>query len=257
MTKEKSPNDPLKITISAKDLGALALANACPRCFWIKQKCKPLPYQIFPGIFSSIDAYVKKNVHACFDYYKKPPKWIPVFKDAFTYHKVPHWSKFWRTDRTTSIKLSGVMDDLLEQVNGSLIIPDYKTAKYTKTQDKLLPMYEAQLNGYGWIQDNLSDKPIAALYLIYCEPVTDREEETLEGRYHAGGVPWPVNKQNFYGFDMGFTVKTLPIKKDFSIVERLLVKAEIILKQPSPPAALEGCVDCKKLDHLTEIMGWF
>lgn len=251
MTKEKSPNDPPRITVSAKDLGALALANACPRCFWIKQKCKPLPYQIFPGIFSSIDSYVKKVVHASFDYYKKPPKFIPEFVDVFTYHKIPHWSKFKRIDPTTNIMVSGVMDDLLEQVNGSLIIPDYKTAKYTETQDKLLPMYEAQLNAYGWIQDNLSDKPVATLCLIYCEPVTDRPDD--EGPQTI----WPVNKHRVDGFDMAFKVKTHLIKQDRGIVERLLVKAEIILKQPSPPAALEGCVDCKKLDHLTEIMGWF
>ena len=44
-----------QIQISAKNLGALALPAFCPRCFWIRMKCGgKLPYQIFPGIFSSI-----------------------------------------------------------------------------------------------------------------------------------------------------------------------------------------------------------
>ncbi len=45
------------ITISAKNLGALAMRNFCPRYFWIGMHMDRLPYQIFPGIFSSIDSY--------------------------------------------------------------------------------------------------------------------------------------------------------------------------------------------------------
>jgi len=49
--------------ISAKTLGELALPDFCPRCFWLKLHAKHLPLQIFPGIFSSIDAYTKRVVH--------------------------------------------------------------------------------------------------------------------------------------------------------------------------------------------------
>jgi len=45
-----------KLRISAKNLGELALSDFCPRCFWLKLHAKRLPFQIFPGIFSSIDA---------------------------------------------------------------------------------------------------------------------------------------------------------------------------------------------------------
>lgn len=54
-----------QIKISAKNLGQVALEDFCPRCYWIKLKTSnKLPYQIFPGIFSSIDAYTKKCAHA-------------------------------------------------------------------------------------------------------------------------------------------------------------------------------------------------
>ena len=50
---------------SAKNLGELALPDSCPRCFWLKLRARQLPFQIFPGIFSSIDAYTKRVAHAC------------------------------------------------------------------------------------------------------------------------------------------------------------------------------------------------
>jgi len=58
---------PDQLRISAKDLGELAKPDFCPRCFWLKRHAKPLPFQIFPGIFSSIDSYTKKVVHAWMD----------------------------------------------------------------------------------------------------------------------------------------------------------------------------------------------
>ncbi|MHA1973162.1 MAG: hypothetical protein ACTSW1_09225, partial [Candidatus Hodarchaeales archaeon] len=85
---EKQP-----IRISAKNLGQLALPNYCPRCFYIKLKLNnKLPWQIFPGIFSSIDSYSKKITWTYFEKYKKLPPW---FSGEFVKPiPVPHWSKF-------------------------------------------------------------------------------------------------------------------------------------------------------------------
>jgi len=49
-----------QLRISAKNLGELARPEFCPRCFWLRAHAKRLPFQIFPGIFSSIDAYTKR-----------------------------------------------------------------------------------------------------------------------------------------------------------------------------------------------------
>ena len=57
-----------RMQISGKDLGVIALPGFCPRYFLISRKApQELPYQIFPGIFSSIDSYTKKIVHGWFD----------------------------------------------------------------------------------------------------------------------------------------------------------------------------------------------
>lgn len=50
--------------ISVKNLGELALAEFCPRCFRLRLHTRQLPFQIIPGIFSSIDACTKRVVHA-------------------------------------------------------------------------------------------------------------------------------------------------------------------------------------------------
>ena len=52
----------MALTISATALGELAHTGFCHRCFWVKRHCK-LPYQSFPGIFSSIDSSIKRVVH--------------------------------------------------------------------------------------------------------------------------------------------------------------------------------------------------
>ena len=57
-----------QIRISAKNLGQLVLDDFCPRCFWLKLKLGfKLPFQIFPGIFSTIDSYSKKITWQYFD----------------------------------------------------------------------------------------------------------------------------------------------------------------------------------------------
>lgn len=216
--------------ISAKNLGAMALPDFCPRCFWIKNQCK-LPYQIFPGIFSSIDSYTKKVVHQFIDNFGRAPSWIPDCKDIKSYMKPLHWSKFCYTDPATGITLSGVTDDILVTDKGD-IIPDYKTAKFTATHDKLLPMYQAQLNGYSIIHESLGNK-VRATPLIYLEPQTDQvnDIECMEG------------------FFMDFKAHVLSVERNHEMVFELLHLAKEILEGPVPDG-VHTCPDCNKLDEL-------
>ena len=42
--------------------GIFTIPDFCPRCFWIKLHMRfKLPFKISPGIFSSIDSYLKKD----------------------------------------------------------------------------------------------------------------------------------------------------------------------------------------------------
>lgn len=52
-----------KFQISGKNLGELNHVAYCERCVWIKLRLQHrLPYQVFPGVFSSIDAYTKRII---------------------------------------------------------------------------------------------------------------------------------------------------------------------------------------------------
>ena len=117
-----------QIRISAKNLGQLALPNYCPRCFYIKLKLgNKLPWQIFPGIFSSIDSYSKS---ICWTYYvkhKKLPPWFDKFGKFDCPIKVPGWNKFFLIDEKTNIKLTGIPDEIVRKKDGSYAILGLKT----------------------------------------------------------------------------------------------------------------------------------
>lgn len=222
-----------EIRISAKNLGSVAMPDFCPRCFWIKNNIKKLPWQIFPGIFSSIDAYTKKMVHYIMDTTGKPPVWIPEIGDAVKYLKVPWHTKFFRKDDKTGITVSGIMDDLFECEDGSRIIPDYKTAKFTKNADKLFPIYEVQLNMYAWIEEGFGSVVRPDLPLIYCEPVTEPDKHLVSND----------------GFMMPFAVKTLLVRKSTLLVHDILDKAADIVFGKIPPVS-EGCKDCSAFGNI-------
>ena len=125
------------IQISAKNLGALAMPSCCPRCFWLKLNCK-LPYQIFPGIFSSIDSYSKKITWGYYEKFNYLPDWFQPFGDFARPIKAPGRSIFFVEDEETNVKLTGIPDDIFQKKDGSYFIVDYKTARFTKNQDALL-----------------------------------------------------------------------------------------------------------------------
>ena len=144
------------VKISAKQLGILALKDFCPRCFYLKLKLQfELPYQIFPGIFSSIDSYSKKITWSYFEKYNKVPHWFSPFGKFTGLAPIPHHSNFFVVDSKTGIRLTGVPDDIFIMAGGRYFIIDYKTAKFTDTQDSLLPMYVVQLNSYAYIFEKL------------------------------------------------------------------------------------------------------
>ena len=138
------------INISAKNLGQLALPNFCPRCFWLQLKCKfKMPYQIFPGIFSTIDSYSKKITWRYWEKYNKVPPWFLPCGEFTEPVKVPHFSKFSIVDKESNVQLRGVPDEIFRTSDNSFFIADYKTSKFTENQDALLPLYKVQLNSYA------------------------------------------------------------------------------------------------------------
>jgi len=230
-------------TISCKDLGALALKKFCPRCFWIKRRCEnKLPFQIFPGIFSSIDNYTKKITNVHYDKKASVPNWLLLFGDLAKPIHVPHYSKFFVMDTETNIQLRGAPDEIIQKSDGSYFIIDYKTAKYTATQDELLPMYEVQLNAYAYIGNRCNFNPVSGIGLVYYEPQTDLTIDDLDAK---------LLKRGFYMEFIG-NLHKVELNPD-KIIPPLLKQVRSIVNARTMPAGIENCKDCVLLDKVMQV----
>lgn len=228
------------IRISGKNLGSLTLPGACHRCFWIKHNLKSLPFSIFPGIFSTFDSFNKQIVHSVFDSIGKAPEWLASLGDFKGYIDPPSHQNFQHLHEETEILITGSADGIFVGRDDRLTIVDYKTAKFTSNQDKLLPMYEMQLNCYALIAETLGLGQVSSLALVYFDP-SFAFEHVRE---------WERN----YGFDMGFSVHLLPVKIDRSRLVGVLQLAREILSLQLPPYRTNDCKDCQALDNLQHML---
>ncbi len=228
--------------ISAKDLGWLKTDTFCQRCFWITRHDRRLPYQTpFAGIFSSIDAYTKGVVEGYFERHRSFPGWLGGVGSPKRMIKTT-LSKF-RANVGDSV-LTGMPDALFQNADGSYGIIDYKTARYTGTQDALMPVYEVQLNGYAFIAERLGMAPVEGLHLVYFEPPPREGSEGVAERHTT-----------MEGFEMPFRPTVHKVRKNLGEVGRLLEKAERIYSMEDPPTGREGCEECARLDELLRIVG--
>jgi hypothetical protein len=226
------------LRISGKNLGALALAKACPRCLWLKLYLKHrLPYQIFPGIFSSIDSYSKRLVRDWFEEKAKSPSWLSELGPIHPCRKVPHFSEFQVLDERYNILLTGAPDEIFLLKGGTLIV-DYKTARFTDVQDELLPMYWVQLNTYARIATACGFGPVKGLYLVYFEPLTDGDRSYADCCTEDG-------------FHMKFSARPVKVELDLKMLEPLLAQARTLCDIPTPPSGRPDCEDCIRLEKLT------
>jgi len=226
------------LRISAKTLGELSLPDFCPRCFWIKLHAAKLPFQIFPGIFSSIDSYTKKIIHCYVDNGRCFPSWLSVLGQLTSYVNPPHYTKFQIVDRDSNVTLWGTPDGIFIKPDGSHLIVDYKTARYTESQDRLIPVYQVQLNAYAAIGEQWGLHPVTGLALIYMEPITDGEATLY------------MSNHKEYGFDMGFSAAVHWVDLDIDSIRLLLARARELYQLPVAPEGRQGCRDCISLDNL-------
>jgi len=226
------------VIISGKDLGAYASNMFCARCEWMRLYVKPLPFQTFPGIFSSIDRYNKRIVDRHFAR-QGLPSWLAPLGRVSELIDPPHFSKFSVVDAATGMTLRGEADGILRMEDGSYTIIDYKTARYTPGQESMFQIYEAQVNSYAYIAERLGLNPVRQLALVYMEPVTDDA---------AASDPTKVDP---LGFSMAFKATIVPVQvKHETIIPQLLNKAAEIERLASPPEGRSGCRDCRSLSRL-------
>jgi hypothetical protein len=214
------------------------MPSFCPRCFWLRLQLRhKLPYQIFPGIFSSIDSYTKQMVHDCFDRTGGSPSWLTELGPITSYKPPPSYTTYHTVIETFDIKLTGAPDAIFVRPDGSHVIADYKTARYTSGQDALLPLYEAQLNAYAVIGLRCGYSPVSGLGLIYFEPQT------------AGSAVSDANQRD-EGFVMGFAARVVPVDVNIGTLEPLLAATRELADRAEAPAGRPACDDCPIVDRL-------
>jgi len=136
--------------------------------------------------------------------------------------------------------LTGVPDGLLVRQDGSLVVVDYKTARFTAAQDALLPMYEVQPNTYGLIAERLRLSPVAKLVLAYCQPMTEDEDAD--------------ERRRDYGFDIGFVAYARTVNVNPDRLQPLLARTRALHDSASPPPPRLGCGDCVLLDRMCRLI---
>ena len=233
-----------QVRISAKSLGELALERFCPRCFWLKLRVRgKLPYQMIPGIFSTIDAYTKRVIKCHFERLQQVPAWLCRDDLRSVPLPVPHFSKFAVVHKPTNIMLTGTPDLILQRQDGSIEILDYKTSRFTEHQDRIMPLYRVQLNGYAYIAEHNGLSPVSKVVLVYLEPQTNVTAENVTEHLLGNGLR------------MAFGARLVELELDTEgLVVPLLEQARELADLQMVPDGVDGCQDCRRLGELTAIL---
>jgi hypothetical protein len=205
---------------------------------------KPLPFQSFPGIFSTIDRYNKFIVQNYFDRENTLPVWLKDLGEVGSYVNPPHWSKFQVTHEETGVTMRGEADGIFRMSDGSFTIVDYKTSKYSPAQRGMYSNYDVQLNAYAYIGERLGISPVRQLALVFMEPIAD--EQTAQ-------EPRLVDDR---GFSMGFeaTIVDVPLRPE-KLIPPLLRRVRDVAGMERSPVGSPGCKDCQAMDSLIDALG--
>jgi len=219
-------------------LGELRLEDFCPKCFWLKYyyplKERHPHYQHFPRIFNDIDSYIKEIIQLAFKNFESFP-WLKEIRETYNVAGIRENKEF--TTKLGKIFLKGRPDMIFRLEDGEALVVDFKTAKFTETQKKLFPLYEAQLNGYAFLLER-SGLKVKHLALIYLEPITSSKHPAFKLEFHEERPILP--------FD--FTMIEVD-KWDKNKVIELVKQAESILTSEEPPEGLPDCPKCVEFNN--------
>jgi hypothetical protein len=197
-----------------------------------------------PGIVSQADTYIKRVVNTHLQRTGSLPSWlIDALKNSFpdldfrsvSFVNIVRWQFSLLEARCV---LAGEVDAIWEFPDGRWFITDYKMASWTQTQQNLLPLYEAQLNAYAYLAQQLQRKAVVGLALIYFEP-----------EHNVQAVNDLDLLQRTKGQMMlGFRCTVVPVNlHPTNWVEELCRRVFFILSSATPPTGKEGCQGCQVL----------
>lgn len=232
--------------INARDLGQILLNDFCARCFWLTKKF-PLPQKHpfrspMPGIVSQSDSYIKRTVNTHLQQRGSLPRWLiaPLSSEfgGLNFNGVSLIKpKKWEHELTNvKVTLVGEPDAIWEFDDGRWFIADYKMASLSETQEKFLPLYEAQLNAYAYLARTKENRIVAGLALVYLES----EHKTHDIADNL------LLKRTQDQFMWGFKCSVVPVDIWASGgVEKICRDVFEILSSAEPPPGKGNCEGCQ------------
>lgn len=187
--KERSlPYSPGQKTAFKVSRSKIELFMQCQRCFWLDVRLKIKRPSGPPfNINKAIDELFKKE----FDVYRAEGKPHPLMSDN-QIKAVPYQHKEldkWRENfvgvvtihKATNLHVFGAVDDVWVDVEGKLIVVDYKATAKDKPVTRLGPeggwqdMYRRQMEVYQWLLRQNEFDVSDTGYFVYATGTTDRD----------------------------------------------------------------------------------
>lgn len=226
-----------QIRINARDLGKVALADFCPRCFWLTSRF-PLstehPFRSpMPGVSSTLDAYIKDAVNHTLTQTGKLPNWlVQVLGELQVVSAIK--PQRWET-KIGNFVLVGEPDVIWQLADGTIFIADYKVAQWTQRQEEIFPLYETQLKAYAYLAEKIGHR-VSGLALVYLQPQ----------RYSNN--PSKVVSITAEQLTLHFDCLVKPITSwSPQEVEDMVVQVGSILSSDKPPHGRNNCKKCLTL----------
>jgi hypothetical protein len=225
-----SPNseEPFKLSRSKLDLFL-----QCPRCFYLDRRLGVGQPSGPPfTLNNAVDTLLKREFDACRRAGKQHPlmKKFGVNAVPFRHPKLDEWRENFKGVQAlhteTNFLVTGAVDDLWVEKNGTVIVVDYKatsTAREINLDDPWKAGYKRQMEIYQWLlrRHNLTVSDVG--YFVFVNG--DADKNAFDGKLEFKSV-------------------ILPYVGDDSWVDDALLEAHKCLCASSMPAANSGCEWC-------------
>jgi hypothetical protein len=228
------------IRVSPRHLGQMRRPGFCPHCFWYSIALGfRHPFDMsMPGILFNLDRFEKILVEAHFNEKESAPKWLaslgcvePIAFPAKMTEEIPN----------LGLTLVGMPDAVFRKKDGSLVLVDYKTAKYKGADDPFMPVYETQLWGYARLLEHEGVGKVTSAALVYFANTLHEYADK------------PLDLLTSDGIRVPFDVKIHEVKLDLKALNPLLKAFRGYADMPGPPDGVDKCKTCRQLGYLFDL----
>jgi len=191
-----------------------------------------------PGILFNMDRFEKILVEAHFNSNKSAPKWLLSLGCK---EPVAFPTKMTEDLPKLGLTLVGMPDAVFKKKDGSLVLVDYKTAKYKGADDPFMPIYETQLWGYARLLEHAGVGTVSTAALVYfANTLSDYAEN-------------PLDLLTSEGLRVPFAVQIHEVKLNLPALNPLLKTFRDYADRSAPPESVAGCKVCKRLNYLFDL----